>query len=54
MAAVLGSAAEATLGARGILAALRALAGSRALDTGAVGLRTTSTTGLRASGGHFA
>ena len=53
MTAVLGGAAEAALGARGILAALRALAHSRALDTGAVGLGATSTTGLRTSGGHF-
>ena len=51
--AVLGGTAEATLGTRGILAALSALAHSRALDTSAVGLGATSTTGLGTSGGHF-
>jgi hypothetical protein len=51
--AVLGGAAEAALGAGGILAALSALAHSRALDSSTVGLSTTSTTSLGASGGHF-
>jgi uncharacterized protein (DUF697 family) len=51
--AVLGGAAEAALGARGILAALGTLAHSRALDSNTVGLSTTSTTSLGASGSHF-
>lgn len=42
--AVLGGAAEAALGARGILAPLSALAHSRALDSNTVGLSTTSAT----------
>lgn len=53
MLAVLGGTAELALSARGILAALSALAHSRALDTDTVGLSTTSATGLRTSGGHF-
>lgn len=51
--AVLRRTAELALGAGGILATLRALAHGRALDASAVGLSTTSTTSLRASGGHF-
>ena len=53
MLAVLGGAAEAALGAGGILAALSALANSRALDSNAVGLSTTGATSLGASGSHF-
>ena len=53
VAAVLGGAAEAALGARGILAALGALAHSRALDSSTVGLGATSATGLGTSGSHF-
>ena len=54
MLAVLGSPAELALGSGGILAALRALAHSRALHTNAVGLGATSATGHRASCSHFA
>ena len=53
MLAVLGGAAEATLGARGILAAFSALAHSGALDSSTVGLGATSATGHRTSGSHF-
>lgn len=54
MLAVLGRATEATLGARGILAALGALADSRALDTSTVGLGAAGrTTSHRASLNHF-
>ncbi len=42
MLAVLGGTAEAALGAGGVLAALRALANSRALDTNAVRLGPAS------------
>lgn len=51
--AVLGGAAEATLGTGGILAALGALADSRALDTNTLGLGAAGTTGHRTSGSHF-
>ena len=51
--AVLGGAAELALGARGILAALRALAHGGALDTNTLGLGATGATGHRTSGSHF-
>ena len=51
--AVLGGAAEAALGAGGILAALGALADSRALDSDTLGLGATGATSHRTSGSHF-
>lgn len=54
MLAVLGGAAEAALGAGGVLAPLGALADSRALDTHTVGLRAAGGAASHGAGlDHF-